>query len=341
MAPAPDNAAADLNPESPTLEKQDKNTTKHFHWPPRPVEVASPLVTDHSRDASSTSQKAGRFAATRRALAEIERVWLQPTRQPLAVRMRTTGWTPDHPALYCEQCGLTVGAYEETEFGCANCHNMRWPWDRFVRLSEYDGHLAKWVKEVKFERSRILARDLGALLGKQLRSAGALDQSNKNLLVIPMPTTWRRRAARGVDHALLIADAVARELQSPLQIALSRRHTPSQRAVPPSQRSRNAARARYTLRRPERLLGKRIILVDDVRTSGASLDAASRAIRRALDPLAAPPRAQIVEIWAATLGSAPDPARKMTLSKQQQMTSTQHLGEKFQARQSPSCPPDS
>ncbi len=96
-----------------------------------------------------------------------------------------------------------------------------------------------------------------------------------------MPMPWQRRLYRGIDHARVIAGGVAAELDAPLLSLLARANGPPQVSLRATQRSRNAGRMRR--QRRAHLLpldGHTVVLVDDVRTSGASLEAAARLIRR-------------------------------------------------------------
>lgn len=264
-----------------------------FVWPPK----AGPLAdTAHGQPAPEPALR------PRSPLAEwlltVERCWLAPTALPLELRAREAGWAPDEPGDYCPRCGETTGPHEADEFGCAACRDDRLPWSRFVRIGEYRGDLAGCVQEVKFTRWRRLGIDLGRTLGRQLIREGLrpAGRAGEPVAVVPIPSSFRRRLVRGIDHAATIARGVAEELDAPVVEALRARTRPSQRSVVPSQRKRNAARA-FRPRRGVVLTGWTVVLVDDVRTSGATLRAAARALR----PLGASSRA----VWVATVAVTP------------------------------------
>lgn len=114
---------------------------------------------------------------------------------------------------------------------------------------------------------------MGSLMTQAaLRWAGEVDA------VVPVPLHWRRRRWRGYDQAALLARPTAKALGVPALLRGLRRvrHTPSQVNLPHDERQANVAGAFA----PGRLRGVgRVLLVDDVRTTGATLEAASKALR--------------------------------------------------------------
>ena len=267
-----------------------------FTWPPR---TPPPDAPPHTPPPAPTPRRVtSRAAALAHELAEL---WLAPTAPPFRQRAARAGWSPDAPGRWCDRCGLSVGPYEENEFGCAECRGSRPPWDRAVRLGEHRGELRRWIHEIKFTQFRRLGVSLGRELGAQLRAAGC---PGRHAVVCPMPMAYRHRVARGIDHAGAIASGVARELGLPLMRPLRRAHRPSQTDLPASQRQKNVAGA-YTRRRAHqrpRFAGKTVILVDDVLTTGASARAAARALTRGL-----PEPGRPAAVWLAVLAAAPRP----------------------------------
>lgn len=254
---------------------------------------------------------------------QVEETWLAPVSPPLDVRIEQAAWHPDPFDAYCERCGSTVGLGETTsgapEFGCSSCRDTPLPWDRFVRLSEYHAHLADWVQETKFSRCHWLGESLGIELGRTLRESGALGNpaSTKGVCVVPVATSFWRRITRGIDHARCIARGVARELDVPLISALSRDHRPTQRGLSPTARLANVA-GTFTMRRGVDVAGRTVILVDDVRTTGATLREAAKALggsgRRAKSGTNTKNKAgRPARIIIAALAVTPDPQRKMVL----------------------------
>ncbi len=278
-----------------------------FLWPPKPLEQAEPDAAAAIARAPDSPLHLAESAASPSRLAEywreFEHAWLDPIAPPLDERAAAAGWHADVPGDFCDRCGATVGLFEADEFGCALCRGRRFPWSRCVRLGSYEPPLSEWITEVKFTRWRALGLRLGRLLGAQVRRVGAGGFDTAHVVIVPVPMSLLRRLARGIDHSRVIAVGAARELGAPVIDALARKHGPSQRAVAPSDRSRNVARVMRP-RRTRDLRGKHVLLVDDVMTTGATMRAAARALARAPHPPSA--------VWACTLAVTPDSNRRTT-----------------------------
>lgn len=173
--------------------------------------------------------------------------------------------TPRAGGQRCTRCWQTG-----REEACLPCY-LHPPAFTAVRSAfAYTGAARRAVLALKFSGLSAMAPRLGEVLSATLR-----EWSPPVDAVVPVPlSTWRRRT-RGYDQAELIAREVAREAGLPLDTrCLKRRHTP------PQARQHDAAARRENVReafRPgPRPPARRVLLVDDLATTGATLDACAR-----------------------------------------------------------------
>ena len=143
-----------------------------------------------------------------------------------------------------------------------------WPWTQQVSAFKFSGHIG-------------LARPLAALMRSAPGVAQALAEADH---VLPMPLAPARLAERGYNQALLLARALASDRLRP-QVLLRVRDTPPQRGLPRAERLRNVRGAFMLEPRwaasAQGPRGARVVLVDDVMTSGASIGAAALVLHQA------------------------------------------------------------
>jgi ComF family protein len=140
----------------------------------------------------------------------------------------------------------------------------------------YGGAMARAIVRMKYESRPDLARPLGDLLCRGLAPRAA---SLRGVLVVPVPLHASRLAERGFNQSALLARRVAKYLGAPFApLALARgRDTPKQANLDRASRLANVAGA-FRARQPKRVRDRRVLLVDDVCTTGATLEACSRAL---------------------------------------------------------------
>lgn len=252
-------------------------------------------------------------SAWREGLVSIEREWLGLRSPPLDVRLRDAGWVPEPADAACPRCARSVGAFGADANGCAGCRSQRPPWDRIVRLGTYESVLGQVVREIKFARFRSLGVQTGRLLGEKLRGALLDAHIDPRLVaIVPVPMSRRRYLERGIDHTLVISRGIRDATKGPIVRLLSRSHGPSQLAVPASERRENVSgvfRVRST-RRPANP-APAYVVVDDVRTTGASLRAATRTLRKCLSDREKAGKAagekaatDVPQVWACIIAAA-------------------------------------
>ncbi|MEZ5402582.1 MAG: ComF family protein [Bryobacteraceae bacterium] len=148
------------------------------------------------------------------------------------------------------------------------------PYDEAWSYGAYEGTLRSLVHLLKYERIPTLAEPLGALLAR------ALPRDRRFDVIVPVPMHWRRRWMRGFNQAELLAAEVARRTGMPVAKILSRESRPVQAGLSSAERRRNAAGA-FAARRLDAVAGSRVLLVDDVLTTGSTVAACARVLKRA------------------------------------------------------------
>ena len=185
-------------------------------------------------------------------------------------RIRPTG-------VCCHQCGQLLSASDlPTGFCCDGCRRSPPSWDRLLAPYRYEPPLDAVVRHLKFGGLAYLGGHAAEAIHQH--HARALDEVE---VVVPLPLHWRRRLARGFNQAREISRPLARRIERPHATALYRkRPTTAQARLSRADRLNNPAGA-FRPRHRHRLAGRHVLLVDDVVTTGATLEAAATALKGA------------------------------------------------------------
>src|SRR5438067_6155687 len=177
---------------------------------------------------------------------------------------------------WCAICGLPFPHPMGEEAVCADCARQKPSWDQARAVMRYDKHTRHLVLALKHGDRTHVAR----ALGRWMRRAGAELLENADMIV-PVPLHWTRLFTRRYNQAGLLAHAVRAAGGPPVMPDWleRRRRTPSQGRLGPAARARNV-RGAFALRRGRDVTGKRIVLVDDVLTTGATIEECARVLRR-------------------------------------------------------------
>jgi len=187
-------------------------------------------------------------------------------------------WAAIHPITppVCDRCGDPLPTWREPSRPlacCARCRRTRHAVDRARTVGAYTGPLRAIVHALKYEGRRSLAKPLAALM--RARGAEVIAGSR---CAVPVPLHRSRHRRRGFNQST----DLARHLGLPVVHALRRvRATAAQADLPAAQRHRNVRGAFAACRSGRALAGATVLLVDDVSTTGATLDACARALKAA------------------------------------------------------------
>ena len=184
--------------------------------------------------------------------------------------------------ILCETCASELARLEEprcprcaipTEHGevCGRCLTSPPHFDATLAAYRYDFPLDKLVQSFKYGQRLAL----GVYFGQQLAALGKRIVAD---LIIPLPLHPERLRARGFNQALEIARPVGKALSLPIDATSCRRmrNTPAQTRLAWRDRAKNVRGAFHC---SSDFTGRRVILVDDVMTTGASLDECARTLK--------------------------------------------------------------
>lgn len=178
----------------------------------------------------------------------------------------------------CQRCGAPVGPYLDTREGCHHCRSDRFAFDRVVALGPYQGPLRRACLRAKQDHSGLVAWRLGELLAERWSELFSTEPVE---LIVPVPAHWTTRLLRPTAPADLIAAALSRRLGVPWSPHVLRkvRRTPAQATLTPSRRRANLQEA-FALVRGVRVQAHRVLLVDDVLTTGTTAHRAAQVLRK-------------------------------------------------------------
>ena len=163
----------------------------------------------------------------------------------------------------CPVCGGDINGIFDT---CPDClAEPARPWERAYAIFRYTDSAAVAVRMFKYGNNVALARPFGKLL------AGTIENPEQYSEIIPVPLHWIRFIQRGYNQSVLLGEELSRHTGIPLVRRLKRiRNTKHQAFLEKEERKTNIKGA-FSVRAPEKIRGKRVLLIDDVMTTGSTL----------------------------------------------------------------------
>jgi ComF family protein len=180
---------------------------------------------------------------------------------------------------FCSRCGRGFAHEPEYDHLCGDCITRDPCFRRARSVGRYRGVLRNALHCFKYRLQRRLAGTLGGLMTDRMPE---LAGEWRHDLIVPVPLHPRRLRSRGFNQSLCLAAVMARQLRAPLdRFNLRRvRWTASQVGLTAHERAANV-RGAFAVARPEALRDKCVLLIDDIYTSGSTVNECSRVILRA------------------------------------------------------------
>ncbi len=187
-------------------------------------------------------------------------------------------------SVLCNDC---IELYHEpVQPRCAGCHSLsedfrvcaacrKWlPLQRIYISGNFEGVSEQLVKSLKFEQKRQSTEPMSKIMSK------LLDEITPDTILCPVPTAPKRVRERGFDHAQLISDGLGSLTSLRSKKLLRRRSNSRQLGSSRKQRIIQVLNEFEPIDQSE-ILGKKILLVDDVMTTGATLSAVAQILKKA------------------------------------------------------------
>lgn len=178
---------------------------------------------------------------------------------------------------YCKRCGSHLGAFDQLANSCTACEGKKFHFDGIIRAGIYKDILRDIVLNLKYNDQPELVRYLGPLVDAAVSASGFVDEID---MYVPVPLHWRRRLWRGFNQSKLLCEQITVSGKVVNSDMIRIRYTSRQWHLSRSDRRKNVAGA-FTVRADHKFSDKTVCIVDDITTSGATLNECARTLKQA------------------------------------------------------------
>jgi len=180
-------------------------------------------------------------------------------------------------ADYCRRCGRDASKFAMLEETCPDCQGKEIHFDRIARSGVYSQAIQKMILAFKNGRTE-LDSAVGFLANSALQGSGFYNDIE---LFVPVPLHWSRRLVRGYNQSQVLAKELKHSTAKISTDLVRIRRTKSQVTMPsPAKRAANVAGA-FAVRYGHNFTERKICLVDDIKTTGATLNECAKTLKQA------------------------------------------------------------
>ncbi len=186
----------------------------------------------------------------------------------------------------CKRCGLPLGSSDRAEpegpYLCSVCRQREWAFDMARAGFVFDGPVRDASHMLKYQGHFGIGAWLGKKMEEILRDTFHYKENEEEALIVPVPLSPERLKDREFNHSLALAVPISKSLGFPVNTSVLQRKNGSrpQVGLSPKERWHNV-RGAFSIKGSESIKGKRVILVDDVLTTGATSNECARVLKKA------------------------------------------------------------
>ena len=181
---------------------------------------------------------------------------------------------------YCLHCALPLN--KDTDY-CGDCLTKEYLFDQIHALGDYSKPLSTLIKQLKYQQQLVAGELLAQLLLKSIQLRYTQKELSQFDFLLAVPLHPKKLQQRGFNQAQIICDSLHQQLQIPILTnqVLRNKQTTAQEGLSISKRKANLRDAFiYNEHSPESLTGKNVVIVDDVVTTGATINSLCRVLQK-------------------------------------------------------------
>ena len=177
----------------------------------------------------------------------------------------------------CCHCGRAVTGVADDQFRCGDCYGSEKPYQRLIIGWNYLPPVSDTVQAFKFGRLEFIGKQLTDLLWEHLSERERVFLYRHDLVTC-VPLSWSRHLVRGYNQSEVVARRLAKTLNLPYRPLLRRKRGAKPQSSLARKHRRKNIRGAFSAR-PRKVAARSVLLVDDVATTGTTLEEASNTLR--------------------------------------------------------------
>ncbi|MDW3228262.1 MAG: ComF family protein [Acidobacteriota bacterium] len=179
----------------------------------------------------------------------------------------------------CPVCGRFYFNNLPGDYLCGECLGNPPPFDWHRSLGLYDGRLKEIILIFKYQGYEVLSRPLGRLAYEKLSADQGLSGVD---FIVPVPLHKEREKKRGFNQSELLSREISKLSSIPVMKSnlIKTKPTPAQVSLEAAERKSNL-RGVFKVKRPEKIAGRTLLLIDDVFTTGSTIKECTKELKKA------------------------------------------------------------